>query len=324
MNFLLLTLLVFAIIVTLVGLFLTTKPRVRNQRIEYSAARSRRQVVESIPSRRQRIVDTVPVVPGRTMRAIVDSAPPRSHRSSVGMELRIARSLSVSAIWERMRGRRTGEPLPWSVITIGLVSIIILGFYAFSVLLPHQVLLSFVWFNPQTASASSNQQPAYHASKDLLRLGQLDSAQYNSTQEYNLWAYSACSAASMTEVINSYGHHYHIADILEVEAGIHEITPAMGLLEDVGIQRTVARFGFKTSWGYSLSLDQIITIANQGRPVIVSFPPYKYPGGHLLVVIGGSGEYVFTADSSRLNRQEFTRGRFLQLWGGFSAIVTPQ
>ena len=37
-----------------------------------------------------------------------------------------------------------------------------------------------------------------NASHTLLRISQLDPSQYNSSAEYNTWAYSACSAASMT------------------------------------------------------------------------------------------------------------------------------
>jgi predicted double-glycine peptidase len=157
-----------------------------------------------------------------------------------------------------------------------------------------------------------------------VRIGQLDPAQYNSSQEYNVWAYSACSSAAMTEVINAYGHHYRITDILKVESQLKEITPELGLLEDIGIQRTVAEFGFKTNWGYKLTLDQIITIANQGTPVIVSFPPDRYTGGHLVVVIGGNSNTVNLADSSIFNRRSLSRSQFLKWWGGFSAIVTPK
>ena len=66
-----------------------------------------------------------------------------------------------------------------------------------------------------------------NASQRLVRISQLDPNQYSSTGEYNTWAYSACSAASMTEVFNAYGHHYRITDILKVEAQLGEITPAL-------------------------------------------------------------------------------------------------
>ncbi|HLL80243.1 MAG TPA: hypothetical protein VKT25_12125, partial [Ktedonobacteraceae bacterium] len=81
---------------------------------------------------------------------------------------------------------------------------------------------------------------------------------------------------------------------------------------------------FNTSWGYKLSLDQVIAVANSGRPVIVSFPPYKYDGGHLLVVVGGNSSLVYLADSSAYNRTQLTHAQFMNWWGGFSAIVTPK
>ncbi len=177
---------------------------------------------------------------------------------------------------------------------------------------------------PTPTSVATSAPVVYTATTTLQRLGQLDPAQYASTDEFNTWAYSACSAASMTEVINAYGHNYRITTILQQESKIHEITPELGLLEDVGIQRTAALFGFNTSWGHNLSLDQIIAIANQGQPVIVSWPPAKWTGGHILVIRGGNSSSVSLADSSSYNFTTMTRTRFLQLWGGFSAVLTPK
>ncbi len=147
---------------------------------------------------------------------------------------------------------------------------------------------------------------------------------YDSATEYNTWAYSACSAAAMTEVLNAYGGHYRIHDILTVEAKRGDITPALGLVRNSGIADTVAQFGFRTSWGFSLTLDEIIAMAHQGTPVIVDFPPDRYTGGHILVVIGGTATTVSVADSSGHNYTVLSRGQFLQWWGGFSAIVTPR
>ena len=162
------------------------------------------------------------------------------------------------------------------------------------------------------------------ASQQLVRISQLDPAQYNSSAEYNTWAYSACSAASMTEVFNAYGHQYRVTDILNVEAQIGEITPAQGLLRPEGIEHTAAQFGFKTTWGNAWSLDQVIEAANRGNPVIVSFPPDRYDGGHLLVVTGGNATTVYLADSSGWNCHSLSSAQFLQWWEGFAAVVTPQ
>jgi hypothetical protein len=161
------------------------------------------------------------------------------------------------------------------------------------------------------------------ASQQLARISQLDPAQYSSNAEWNTWAYSACSTAAMTEVFDAYGRSFRITDVLQVEAQIGAITPQLGLLDPSGIQQTAAQFGFKTNWGNSWALDQVISTANSGKPVIVGFPPDRYAGGHLLVVIGGDSAYVYLADSSLWNHRALTHDQFLQWWGGFAAVVTP-
>ena len=305
MPLLLIMLLAVALIVTMIGFLLSPKPQVRGQRpSSYSYVRNRRRVYNP-----------------------VDTEPLRTRRYSIEAEPRAAFSLSIPAIWERTTEGGMAQPLPWKVIVIGLVSIFVLGLYSLNLLLPHPALFGQAWFfqgNPPAPQQNPAPDPLFHTSQNLVRISQLDPAQYSSSQEYNLWAYSACSSAAMTEVINAYGRHYRITDILKVEAQLKEITPELGLLEDIGIQRTVAKFGFKTSWGYKLTLDQIISIANKGTPVIVSFPPARYAGGHLVVVTGGNSNTVNLADSSLWNRRSLSRSQFLKWWGGFSAIVTPK
>lgn len=320
MTFLLLALLAFAVIVTMIGFFLTTKSPVRDQAPEFITARRSRRVVDTEPWRGGRMLETESL----RGRHVVESLPVRAGRFASGNGISHARYVPTSTIWERINVRQKGEPLPWSIITIGLISIFILGLYTLNLALPHHALISLLTFNQNTSADSPKPQPVYQAAQNLVRLSQLDPAQYDSTQEYNLWAYSACSTAAMTEVMNAYGRHYKIAEVLQVEARIKEITPSQGLLEDIGIQRTAAQFGFQTTWGHNLSLDQVINIANQGRPVIVSFPPDRYAGGHLLVVTGGDSNYVYLADSSLWNRHSLTRAQFLNWWEGYYAIMTPQ
>lgn len=233
----------------------------------------------------------------------------------------------------RIFNRRIGEPTPWMGITLILLSVFLLCIFLLKTILPSTSLVGAMsWLDsPSTTSSQSTSQqnspaqqyPYIGASRALVRLSQLDPGQYNSSADFNTWAYSACSAAAMTEVINSYGHNYRVTDILKVESQIGEITPQLGLLEDIGIQRTAARFNFQTAWGHSLSLDKVIDIGNHGHPVIVSFPPDRYAGGHLLVVIGGNSNSVYLADSSLYNRRSLTRAQFLNWWEGFSAILSP-
>ncbi len=174
-----------------------------------------------------------------------------------------------------------------------------------------------------TLSATARDGAPVAHEHQLVRLNQLDPKQYRSLAEYQTWAYSTCSTAAMTEVMNSYGHHYRISDVLAVEIRIGAITPQQGLLFEDGISRTVGHFGFHTTAGHDFTLDQVLTLANSGTPVIVSFPPSRYPGGHLLVVTGGNASVVFLADSSLWNWHSLSRSRFLSYWEGFVAVVTP-
>ncbi len=304
---LLMLLAVISIVITLVGFILSHSQtqQVQKQQTAYRAVyfvdRSGRRVLQ--PLRASRVIEYT------EQRNLFD----------------LWQSLAV----HRVFNRRAGEPTPWMGIVLILVSVFLLGIFLLRSLLPGTSLIgAFDWTYTLTSSQTSSHHnspavPYIGASRALIRLSQLDPAQYNSTAEYNNWAYSACSAAALTEVINSYGHHYRVTDILKVESQIGEITPQEGLLEDVGIQRTAARFNFSTAWGHSLSLNDIINIANHGRPVIVSFPPDRYAGGHLLVVIGGNSNYVYLADSSLYNRHSLTRAQFMNWWEGFSAILAP-
>jgi len=308
MPFLLLTFFAVALAVTIIGLFLSSKTRAEGKPAAHYVERSKYHITGPVRARAGMVYRTSKPV---SSRALVRST-----------------STTIPMLFEG--GQRSNGSTTLTVFIIGLISAFILGFYMLLHLLPSHAFIGFVPFYGDTSTASSSgsnqttSQPAYAASQALVRLGQLDPGQYASAAEYNTWAYSACSSAAMTEVINAYGHHYRITDILKVEARLGEITPALGLLEDIGIQRTVAQFGFKTTWGHNLSLSQVIAIANSGRPVIVSFPPYKYEGGHLVVVTGGNAEFVYLADSSLYDRHVLTHAQFLQWWGGFSAIVTPQ
>jgi hypothetical protein len=158
----------------------------------------------------------------------------------------------------------------------------------------------------------------------VMRINQFDWRQYRSQQEYAIWAGSTCSAASMAVVMNAYGHAYRITDVLAIESQIGAISPQLGLMGEAGIARTVAYFGFQAQWGHGLSLAQVIALANRGLPVIVGFAHGgRFAGGHLLVVAGGNASTVSVVDSSPYNLTILSRGYFLQLWSGFSAVVTP-
>ncbi len=243
----------------------------------------------------------------------------------------IAASLNVGS----MLRQRTRHQTPWPGMALVLLSLFAFGFYSLNTLLPHSALVFDAFANmtdtnaptTSTTPATSAQTQLFSgilgASKALTRISQLDPAQYSSSQEYTTWAYSACSAATLTEIFNAYGRHYHITDVLRVESRIGEISPDLGLVEPVGIDRTASRFGFQATWLQNPSLDTMIDVANSGRPVIIGFPPYRWSGGHILIAIGGDRNNVFLADSSRLNMKVMPRATFLKYWVGFAVAVTP-
>ena len=320
-----------ALVITCIGIFLSPKSQSRQAPPDYPVVPREKSVARAIPGSARANRWTEMIEPDATVKPLtarsgkMQTQAVRSQAVTLQpIRPQVTKRALVSAVDAGLWGRLSS----WKVVVPGLATLFLLSFYLLNMTLPHPLLWTPAFFgttNPATTPVSSSQStsPTYTASRDLVRLGQLNANQYNSTQEYNTWSYSACSAAAMTEVINAYGHTYRVTDILTVEAKIHEITPQEGLLEESGIQHTGAQFGFKTTWGHNLSLDQVIAAANRGTPVIVSFPPSRYPGGHILVVRGGTASTVDLADSSLLNWTQITRARFLQLWGGFSAIMTP-
>lgn len=167
--------------------------------------------------------------------------------------------------------------------------------------------------------------PKLAASHHVVRVNQLDQAQYASYREWQTWAYSACSAAAMTEVLNAYGFHLRIHDVLVVESARGDIDSFLGLTHDGGVADTLAQFGMKTNWGEHWSLAQLISTANSGEPVIVGWPPDRYEGGHIVVVTGGNMTTgtIEIADSSAWNRHTVSAGQFMQWWAGFAAVATP-
>lgn len=229
----------------------------------------------------------------------------------------------------------SGTYAPWLGLLLILLSLFIFGLYSLHNLLSdNELIINNQWPDVATAAAppaasktdlqlSQLFPGTIGASQALKRISQLDPGQYSSTAEFNTWAYSACSAAAMTEIINAYGHNYDITNILTVEANLHQISSQLGLLSGHGIDLTVERFGFKTYWPSNPSLDEIIQIANSGRPVMVGFPPSRWNGGHLLIVRGGNSQNVFLADSSSYNMTSLTRQQFMKYWAGFAVVITP-
>ncbi|MBO0780236.1 MAG: C39 family peptidase [Ktedonobacteraceae bacterium] len=321
MFILLLTLLGIALVITFVGLCLSSpNAHTSSQRVSQYAGRGG-------PARRSR--ESVAYGARGDAPLPARSAQIRASRYAVSAERRgMAMSVNMADIlrW------RNGKPSSWLGALFVLLALFSFCLVTLKTLSIGPGLIVDTSLSDSSITATAVQKAKTSdpfaslagASKALVRLGQLDRAQYASQDEYSKWANSACSTAAMTEVINAYGHHYRITDILKVEAGIGEITPELGLVEPVGVDRTVERFGFKAVWLTNSPLDKIIKVANDGRPVIVGWPPERWSGGHILVLRGGNNQNVYLADSSLYNYQVMSRSRFTQLWAGFAVAVVPR
>jgi len=342
MFILLLTLLAVAIVLIIAGLVLS--PRQQESVPTQSIRQSQRQTISYDYGGGRRPANGYgykTYYPDERRRSVGVNRQVRARRSTVVVERQAFAQVFASMNVGRLFGRqRVGEPTPWLGVGLILIAVVCFCLVLLRTVFPGSAILmgmtapdgSVAVATPAAASAMAKAPtqplfPSSGASNVLVRVSQVDPAQYKTTQEFDTWWPSACSAASMTEVINAYNsnhNRYRITDILNVEAGLHQITPDLGLLSPTGIDQTVAQFGFKATHLNNPSVDDMITIARNGNPVIINFPPQLWPGGHLLVLRGGDKNSVYLADSSKLNMQVMARSTFLKYWAGFGVVVVPK
>ena len=354
MIIILLTLFIIALTIMFAGLFLSSKSQAPTERkISYAARGAPREMAREREFRAgSRVYQTSERAYGTrnitTRKYVMEFEPGQTRRQPVPLKpvkplkplKKIDEGLSGIGVLldvKQFFAFRSDKPMSWLGICMILIALFGLGLIALRPLFGGSgVVATFSWSQPfatapTPAPAASKAGPSLQdlligttgASKALSRVYQLDPGQYGSSQDYSTWAPSACSAASMTEVINSYGHNYRIADILKVEAGLGQISPELGLLRPTGIDATVEKFGFTAVHLNNPSPDDIINVANTGKPVIVSFPPDRWTGGHILVLRGGHDNNVYLADSSQFNMTIVSRATFLKYWGGFAVVVIP-
>lgn len=164
--------------------------------------------------------------------------------------------------------------------------------------------------------------PAVMSSKytdRLTRIAQLDESQYDSPAQHDAYSPSACSAAALAEILDSYGANWKISAALNEEISLGAITQSEGLVSLSGIPDTAAHFGFVAT--PVSGLDQAIQIANSGTPVIIDIlPGAAWAKGHFVDLKSGNGNTVTLVDSWTTNYQTISKQRFLNwnlgsMWG---------
>jgi hypothetical protein len=175
-------------------------------------------------------------------------------------------------------------------------------------------------FGEMAAAAVSPAAPP--ATRRLIRISQLDPTQYISAAQYNAWNNADCAAGALTMVLDAYGQHLIIGQVIPLFGPY--ISTDGGLLNDQGLAYAAARAHFGASLSHNRTLDQVIAIANSGLPVIVDVRSADlFPAGHFMVVLGGDAYTLHLAESSSANIRWMTRNRFAAMWEGLSAVIAP-
>jgi len=155
---------------------------------------------------------------------------------------------------------------------------------------------------------------------------------YDSRAQFNRWAGSACSAASLAEVLTAYGlPHMTIGRIIR-EMGA-DISPAWGLLTYNAFNKVVAKYGLRADVYLAdnpLSYKQMLYLTNTlGIPVLVNMRAttgyYHYlSGGHILVMTGGNSSRIRLTDSSLYYLKSLPIGTYNQMARPRNVVIVPK
>jgi len=155
---------------------------------------------------------------------------------------------------------------------------------------------------------------------------------YDSRAQFSRWAGSACSAASLAEVLTAYGlPHMTIGRIIR-EMGA-DISPTWGLLTYNAFNKVVSKYGLRADVYLAnnpLSYKQMLYLTNTlGIPVLVNMRAttgyYHYlSGGHILVMTGGSSSRIRLTDSSLYYIKSLPIGTYNQMARPRNVVIVPK
>jgi hypothetical protein len=155
---------------------------------------------------------------------------------------------------------------------------------------------------------------------------------YDSRAQFSRWAGSACSAASLAEVLTAYGlPHMTIGRIIR-EMGA-DISPTWGLLTYNAFNKVVSKYGLRADVYLAnnpLSYKQMLYLTNTlGIPVLVNMRAttgyYHYlSGGHILVMTGGSSSRIRLTDSSLYYIKSLPIGTYNAMARPRNVVIVPK
>lgn len=155
---------------------------------------------------------------------------------------------------------------------------------------------------------------------------------YDNRAQFNKWAGSACSAASLAEVLTAYGlPHMTIGRIIR-EMGA-DISPTWGLLTYNAFNKVVSKYGLRADVYLAnnpLSYKQMLYLTNTlGIPVLVNMRAttgyYHYlSGGHVLVMTGGTSSRIRLTDSSLYYIKSLPIGTYNSMARPRNVVIVPK
>lgn len=155
---------------------------------------------------------------------------------------------------------------------------------------------------------------------------------YDSRAQFDQWAGSACSAASLAEILTAYGLPHMTIGRMIREMG-PDISSQWGLLTYSAFNKVVAKYGLRADVyleNNPLTYKQMLYLTNTlGIPVTVNMRAttgyYRYlSGGHILVMTGGDSKTIRLADSSLYYMKSLPLSVYNQMARSRNVVIVPK
>ena len=155
---------------------------------------------------------------------------------------------------------------------------------------------------------------------------------YDSKAQFDQWAGSACSAASLAEILTAYGLPHMTIGRMIREMGPN-ISAKWGLLTYSAFNKVVAKYGLRADVyleNNPLTYKQMLYLTNTlGIPVTVNMRAtagyYRYlSGGHILVMTGGDSKTIHLTDSSLYYMKSLPISVYNQMARSRNVVIVPK
>jgi predicted double-glycine peptidase len=155
---------------------------------------------------------------------------------------------------------------------------------------------------------------------------------YDSKTQFDRWAGSACSAASLAEILTAYGLPHMTIGRMIRELG-PDISAQWGLLSYNAFNKVVAKYGLRADVyleNNPLTYKQMLYLTNTlGIPVTINMRAttgyYRFlSGGHILVMTGGDSKTIRLADSSLYYMKSLPLSVYNQMARSRNVVIVPK